>query len=71
VRGKVFASENENGLRLVTIDCSYIDHTLPLSNVQVITLQWENTGKDPAKQAAMSQFESNLDLDALADLLDR
>jgi hypothetical protein len=70
-RGKVFVSENDYGLRLVTIDRSYIDHTLPPSAVQLITLEWENSGQNPAQQAAMAQFESNLDLDALGHLLNR
>jgi hypothetical protein len=70
-RGKVFVNENDGGLRLVTIDRSYIDHSLPSSAVQLITLEWENSGKKPANQAAMPQFENNLDLDALGRLLDR
>ena len=70
-RRSLFVTEAERGLRLVSVDRNYIDRTLPRSAVQLITLHWRNNDQDPAKKAAMRQFEDNFDLDALSRLMDR
>jgi hypothetical protein len=69
-RGKVFVTEAERGLRLVTIDRSYIDPTLPRTAVQLITVHWSHD-ESPVKNELIRQFESNFDFAALQRLLDR
>jgi len=70
-RGKVFVGESEHGLRLVTIDHSYINRNLPPTAIQLITLEWQNSDHNAEKHEAIRQFEANLDVEALSRLLDR
>jgi hypothetical protein len=69
-RGKLFVSEAEGGLRLVTVDHAYIDPALPRSAVQLITVYWRLDG-NPAKREVIRQFKNNFDFAALQRMLDR
>jgi hypothetical protein len=69
-RGKLFVSEAEGGLRLVTVDHAYIDPTLTRSAVQLITVYWR-WDDNPAKSEVIRQFKNNFDFAALQGMLDR
>ena len=69
-RGRLF-TDDKTGYRLVAVDRTYMDRSLPPSAVQLIVLYWRIDGGPSAKHAAMEQFQSRFDLDALARLLDR
>lgn len=69
-RGKIFGSEAEGGLRLVTVDHAYIDPALPRSSVQLITVYWRRDG-NPAKREVIRQFKNNFDFAALHRILDQ
>ncbi|HUI57071.1 MAG TPA: hypothetical protein VLY04_18980, partial [Bryobacteraceae bacterium] len=69
-RGRLF-TDDKTGYRLVAVDRTYMDRSLPPSAVQLIVLYWRIDGGPSAKHAAMEQFQNRFDLDALARLLDR
>jgi hypothetical protein len=69
--GKLFVTEAERGLPLVTVDRTYIDPSLPPSAVQLITVYWRWNDDVPVKREMMRQFKTNFDLAALERLLDR
>ena len=70
-RGRIFASEADHGLRLVTVDQTYIDRSLPKSAVQSIVLYWRWNEDVPTKREMIRQFKTNFDVAALEKLLDR
>jgi hypothetical protein len=70
-RGRIFASDAEHGLRLVSIDQTYIDKSLPKSAVQLIVVYTRWNEDVPTKREMMRQFESHFDVAALERLLDR
>jgi hypothetical protein len=70
-RGSIFAKDAQHGERLVTVDKTYIDRSLPKSAVQLIVLYWTWSEETPAEREFIRQFRSNFDVGALQNLLDR
>jgi hypothetical protein len=69
--GRIFTKDPLRGRRLVTVDRTYIDKSLPKSAVQLIVLYWRWEEESPAKREFGREFRRNFDVAALARLLDR
>jgi hypothetical protein len=70
-RGRIFANDAHHGKRLVTVDHTYIDGSLPKSAVQLIVLYWRWEEETPVQREFSQEFRRNFDVAALEKLLDR
>jgi hypothetical protein len=70
-RGRIFAPNAQHGQRLVTVDQTYIDRSLPRTAVQLIVLYWRWDEDTPVKREFSREFRRNFDVKALEKLLDR
>jgi hypothetical protein len=68
-RAKLFVTEAEDGIHLVTIDKSFFNPKLPRDVIQLITVDWSWKDKDVPKAEAIRQFKENFDFEALKQML--
>ena len=69
--GRIFAADTQHGERLVTVDHTYFDPSLPKTAVQAIVLYWRWEESDPVKRELNNEFMRNFDVGGLEKLLDR
>ncbi len=68
-RAKLFVTEAEGGIHLVTIDKSFFNPKLPRDVIQLITVDWCWKDKDVPKAEAIRQFKQNFDFEALKQMI--
>jgi hypothetical protein len=64
----LFVSDAQ-GQRLVTVNKSMFDPSLPRPAIQLITVYWSWDDHDPAKSDFIRQFKQNFDFEALKQML--
>jgi hypothetical protein len=67
---KEFASAQKGGQELVYLDPKYFDRRLPAYVPQFVVVYW-SWQNNPPSQNFRTEFERNIDLDAIAAMLDR